>query len=78
MLLLPPYVGLNTFLFFFTFIATFELIVYTAFTQFLLLEIEGAKQLWHSFLVPKLFLSVTLPTLGKCKSFLYKAFCESH
>lgn len=32
MLLLPPYAGLNKFLFFFTFIATFELIVYIAFT----------------------------------------------
>lgn len=31
-----------------------------------------------SFLVPKLFLLVTLPTLEKCKSFLYRAFCESH
>lgn len=78
MLLLPPYVGLNTFLFFLTFIATFELIPYIAFTQFLLYETEGAKQLWHSFLVPKLFLSVTLPTLEKCESFLHKTFCESH
>lgn len=32
MFLLPPYVGLNKFLFFFTFVATFELIVYIAFT----------------------------------------------
>lgn len=32
MLLLPPYAGLNKFLFFFIFIATFELIVYIAFT----------------------------------------------
>jgi len=78
MLLLPPYVGLNTFLFFFTFIATFDFIVYTAFTQFLLYETEGAKQLWHSSLVPKLFLSVTLPSLEKRKSFLYKTSCESH